>query len=255
MLVGLVKGYEVGEINKRKAGKENFGAGLEYVISKEELKREALEALEGKGRVFALYSQKDKLLKACYILERIRVNSGEIPYQRVRIDAENLWEFVTTGTVSDAEDKDIIGGKEVSEQEGLNLEDSQESDSSAEDKEIWVYKLTSSYGDSVEEEAIQKFEKAILLELKEAVVSAQIDAAFLGANMPEAIIWKDKTLRNSKIKVGSYGYVNVLPIGLGIGTAMGVALDNIAIGICLGLLWSVVFGVQFSTMGQKGGEE
>ncbi len=255
MLIGLVKGYQVGEISKRKAGKANFGEGLENVISKEELQREALEALQGKGRVFALYSQKDKLLKACYILERVRMNSGEIPYQRVRIDAENLWEFVTTGTVSDEEDKDIVGGKAAWEQESLNLENSEESHNGVEDKEIWVYKLTSSYSECVEDEAIHNFEKAILQELKEAVVSAQIDAAFSGENLPEAIIWKDKTLRTSKIKAGSYGYVNALPIGLGIGTALGVTLDNIAMGICLGLLWSVVFGVQFTTNERKGGDE
>ncbi len=251
MLIDAIKGYQICEIFKRRARKENFGDGLAEIVPRGILQEEVLNVLKGKGRVFGLYSKKDKLLKACYIMERVTVKSSEIPYQKIRINKDNVWEFVKTGTVKEEKDEERKSSNE--ELEGASRQETIQ-EIMEEEKVITVYKLTRQYCNGVEEEVLLNFEKFILEEIKEAIAMNQIDAQFMGNDAPEAIIWKDKALRPSKVKAGSYGYLNAIPLGIGVGAALGIALDNILLGMCLGFLWAVVFGTAFTTSKFEGME-
>lgn len=259
MVLDCMEGYQVREISKRRAEKEYFGNGLEGIVAKEKLREEVLKALRGKGRVFDLYSKKEKKTVACYIFEKQQVKSSEVPYQKIQLTKDNLWEFIKTGRVEEAK----VSGEDNNSEEYNNAEANYSEKSYSEkmetgqeeDKDILVYSLTGQYNIGLPEDTIKIFEKCILAELKEDVIANQMDSAFLGTDTPEAIIWNNATLRPSKVKVGSFGYINALPLGLGTGVALGVALDNIALGICFGFLWAMIFGMAFTKSGTGKGDE
>lgn len=227
-MLECMKGYEIRTISKRKASKENFGTALNGVISQETLRGEVLKALEGKGKVFGLYSKKEKEFAACYIFEKDKVKSSEVPYQKIKLTKENVWEFIKTGTAEGAEN-------------------GSEEDEGKEDKDIFIYRLTGQYSIGLPEDVIQIFEKWVIANLKEYIMVEHDDAKFF--KVPEAIIWNDTMLRPSRVSIGSSGYISAVPLGIGVGAALGVVLDSPVLGISLGFLWAIVFGMAFTTSG------
>lgn len=69
MLISSVGGYKTYTLSKRRVEREDFGIALAKLIDVSELKKKVLEVLEGKGRVYGVYSK--KVLVGVYMFERL----------------------------------------------------------------------------------------------------------------------------------------------------------------------------------------
>lgn len=260
-MLGKLEGYQIKTIFKYMAKKEGFGLAESSALQKEEQQRIVLEALKSKGNVFGIYKKCE--LQACYVFERTTMMEDEISYPKYDLNKDNAWDFVTGHDVEEAFEseenvevtpekegvlKDIIDdmeemGKELEDElnESMDLLFDKKKENKQASKPVAVIRLKAVYNHSVPEDILEEFEKAILKEFKELLM----------LNDVKAIFWNEKMLVQKQVKVGTMGYVNALPMGLGVGVAIGVALDNIALGMCLGMLWGLAFGTIFTSAGKN----
>ena len=246
-MLGKVKDYQIKTIFKFMAKKEGFGLTDSTTAEKEEQQRIILEVLKNGGYAFGIYKKKE--LKACYIFEKTKAIESELPYPKYDLNKENAWDFITGHDVREAE-KTV---EEAEAETGIFSELKEDLDEMIDsvvdvdveeeqkNKEVTVLRLKEVYNHTVPTEALEEFEKAILTEFKELILLDEI----------KAILWNERILIPKKVKVGSLGYINALPMGMMFGVAVGVAIDNIALGLALGMLWGVAFGSIFTSANIK----
>lgn len=218
-MIGYVKGYNISNITKNKANKKGFGVGMDSVVSLEILRTNILDALKDGGKVYGLY--KKKKLVACYIFKKEKTAGSKLTQPAViNLTEDNLLK--------------VVQGKidEASTEENSNI---------LKNEEITVFRFSEKYVSSQHKEVINKFEKAILQELKEHILFGEVTA----------VIWNENILVSTQINVGSPGSINGLAMGIAMGFMFGVVFDNIAIGVSLGLIWALAFGTLFKSTGEQ----
>ena len=218
-MIGYVKGYNISNITKNKANKKGFGVGMDSVVSLEILRTNILDALKDGGKVYGLYKKKE--LVACYIFKKEKTAGSKLTQPAViNLTEDNLLK--------------VVQGKidEASTEENSNI---------LKNEEITVFRFSEKYVSPQHKEVINKFEKAILQELKEHILLGEVTA----------VIWNENILVSTQINVGSLGSINGLAMGIAMGFMFGVVFDNIAIGVSLGLIWALAFGTLFKSTGEQ----
>lgn len=215
-MIGYIKGYNISNITKNKANKKGFGVGIESVVSLEILRTNVLDALKDGGKVYGLYKKKE--LVACYIFKKEKTASSELTQPAVINLTEDNLSKIVQGKIDEVSTKD---SSEILKNE-----------------EITVFRFSEKYVSPQHAEVTNKFEKAILGELKEYILFGEV----------KAVIWEENILVSTQINAGSLGSINGLAIGIAMGFMFGVVFDNIAIGISLGMIWAISFGTLFRTI-------